>query len=587
MFMRAEIGGILPTAAASETTRQSTRVAARIAVTIVSTNPFIEFSESCNTVSVNAQGCAMHSDKPLAVSTPVLLRLQNGKEAGGQVAFCKGSPSNDKLWGLGIVLDKPGNFWGLDPCPKDWVTEDDNAATSPSSRQVDAGGSKTAEPGITAAQIESVRSELREGMRQELASMFADSRAKLNEELQTQKKNTALAEGLLQDAVKARESLTSAVQSLEEELQKKAADGTKNAIERIEASMNALKLEAQTDSEEQLQRIRKETEEIDSRVEKAFSSQSEKAQQQFSEAVEGKKKEIADAASSIGQVSDQIYTTVKGRLENDFESQKEVVASTRNSITAEVSRLQAEVGGIEDRLISLRERSSQQETDFGVRLDERASEAIKQVQVSLEQVLADLRKQQTELARTEMENLLTPISTRADSLIKELGESANLLTRERDEIQLQLVAIKQAKEDAQVWLAQQTPEFQKMVQNVMSDAKAQAKTIMQNALSVFQDPVEKLNREAKSKIDEFMMQQHSELDEGIRRLRNLLATLEQQAEDSLRASFETSQSAPTEADMFSPDKATSEIEENAEKTNARGSNTFAKKLSGLVRGQKA
>jgi hypothetical protein len=39
--------------------------------------------------------------------------------------------------------------------------------------------------------------------------------------------------------------------------------------------------------------------------------------------------------------------------------------------------------------------------------------------------------------------------------------------------------------------------------------------------------------------------------------------------------------------MFSPDKATSEIEENAEKTNARGSNTFAKKLSGLVRGQKA
>ncbi len=527
----------------------------------------------------------MHSDKPLAVSTPVTLRLENGKEAGGQVAFCKGSPSNDKLWGIGIVLDQPGNFWGLDPCPKDWAVAEENAASSPSGSTGEASGAKAESAvAVTTAEVERMRAELREQMRQELTAVLAEAQAKFNEEVQTQRKNTALAEGLLQDAVKVRESLT----LHEQELTQKLADGTKNAIERIEASMNALKLETQYDSEQQQAQVRKEAEEAESRLQKNFTAQMEKAQSQLAEAVDEKKKDVAEAASSIGQVSDKIYADVQKRLENDLESQKEMVASIRNTISGEVARLQGEVGGVDERIVKMRELSAQVEKDFGTRLDQSAADAMKQAQASLDHVLGGLRTEQTAQARKEMEDLLAPISTRADALKKELSDAASALTRERDEIQQQVDGVKRTKEEMQVWIAQQVPGFQKTVQDVLSEAKGQAKTIMQTAISTFQDPVEKFNRQAKGKIEEFMAQQHSELDEGTRRLRNLLATLEQQAEDSLRGSFEVNSDAVAHKEMSSPDKLVTEaLEENQDKLNPRGQTTLAKKLSGLVRGQKA
>ena len=498
----------------------------------------------------------MQCEKSIPIATPVLVRLQNGQEAGGQVAFCKASSSNDKLWGLGIVLDKPGNFWGLNPCPKDWLTFEPDATVSRHDKQPE---SHTA-PATTSADAETVRAELMEQMRKEMTAVLAEAQKKFDEELQAQKKSTARAEKLLKDAANVRESQTAAVQSFQEALDQKVADETKNAIEQIKVCMNTLKIQAQSDSEQLVQQVRTEADEVDTQVQQAFSAELEKAHK---------------------------------KLDSDFQDKQEIITSSRNAVTTEAAQLQKEVGNADDRITKLNELGTQL-SNFSTRLDQSLSETMKQARTSLEQLLVEIRNEQTGMARADMENMLTPISARADSLKNDLTESINLLTRERDETQTQIASLKQTKEGMQLWLAQQTPDFQKNIENVLSDATVQAQTIVQKALQTVQDPLERFSSEAKNKIEEFATLQHSQLGEGVQRLRDVLTTLQQQAEDSLREPSQVICEAPLQKDIAPLDKDKLEpaveenveksVEKNVEKAGARSQTTFGQKLSGFVRG---
>lgn len=506
----------------------------------------------------------MQCEKSIPVGTPVTVRLQNGREAGGQVAFCKASASNDKLWGLGVVLDKPGNLWGINPCPKDWLTFEHDVTVSRHDKQPE---SRPAS-GMASGDAETMRAELMEQMRKEMSAILAEAQKKFDEELQAQKKSAARAEKLLKDAANVRESQTATMQSFQEALDQKVADETKNAIEQIKVCMNTLKIQAQSESEQLVQRVRTEADEVDTRVQQAFSAELEKAQK---------------------------------KLNSDFQDKQASITSSRDAITAEAAQLQKEVGNADDRVTKLNELAAQL-SNFSTRLDQSLSETMKQARTSLEQLLVEIRNEQTGLARADMENMLTPISASADSLKKELTESINLLTRERDEIQSQIASLTQTKEGMQLWLAQQTPDFQKSIANVLSDATVQAQTIAQKALRSVQDPLEKFSSEAKNKIEEFATLQHSQLGDGVQRLRDVLTTLQQQAEDSLRVPFQLTCEAPLQKDIAPLDKLEPAVEEhveiveknvekneksvekNAEKAGARSQTTFGQKLSGFVRG---
>lgn len=550
--------------------RQSTRVPTRIALTVVSLNPFVNFSESCTTVSVNAQGCALYCEKSIAVSTPVLLRLQNGQEAGGQVAFCKGSPSNEKLWGIGIVLDKPGNFWGLNPCPKDWLSSEEKTDASPSGK---------ASAGLTPEQIEGIRAEFREQLRLDVAALVSEARTNLEQEANAQNENIARLEKLLQESTKAEKSLSAMLASLQPSLDQKIADGTKEAIEQIESRIAVLSTKAESDLEEHVAQIRQKSEEVDSRIQSGISSELKQAKSQLSELVEEKKQEITEATEPLG---DRIYSSAQQRLEQDFARQQEAVTSRHKGITDDIASFREEFENVDKRITKLRALSSELEATFGHRLNQSVSEATEQARGNFERVLHDIRDEQIGKSRDEMENLLASISSRADSSIKDLHDYLEAVTREREETQAQLASMRQTREETELWLSSQLPGFKENIDKIMSDAKAQTRAVVQNAIKVVEDPLEKLSREAKHKIEEFTTAQYAELNEGIHRLRNLLATFEQQAEDSLREAFQANCEASSQ-DSRLPEDAQ---QENV-KTNERSQNTFAKKLSGLVRGRES
>jgi hypothetical protein len=39
----------------------------------------------------------------------------------GRVVNCISLAEHEKLWLLGLALEEPGNVWGIDTVPKDWL----------------------------------------------------------------------------------------------------------------------------------------------------------------------------------------------------------------------------------------------------------------------------------------------------------------------------------------------------------------------------------------------------------------------------------------------------------------------------------
>jgi alpha-D-ribose 1-methylphosphonate 5-triphosphate synthase subunit PhnG len=213
----------------------------------------------------------------------------------------------------------------------------------------------------------------------------------------------------------------------------------------------------------------------------------------------------------------------------------------------EVERLQAEVENVDDRIAKLHELTTQLAADISGRLDQTVSEIIAQARTSMEHLLDEIRDDQLGLARAEMNRMLTTLSTRADSIIKEeLCSFGNMLVRERDETQIEIAAVRQEKKEMQLWLVQQGQDFRKAIEGALFDARNQGWNCVQKALDMIQDPVAKLTCEAKKKIEEAAARQSAEIDEDIRRLRDELAILQEQAGNSIRASFQAISEKPDE-----------------------------------------
>ena len=109
------------TAISPEALRRSSRVPFTLPLLVTSMTPTVDFSEVCETLVVNAHGCAVRSPMKLDVGVPVYLHNMEGRQATAQVVDCQPTGADQQAWIVGARLDEPDNFWGVNPCPKDWM----------------------------------------------------------------------------------------------------------------------------------------------------------------------------------------------------------------------------------------------------------------------------------------------------------------------------------------------------------------------------------------------------------------------------------------------------------------------------------
>ncbi len=105
--------------------RRSSRLPLEVPVLLSSLNPALTFSERCNTTLVNAHGCGLISPRALTTGIPVRLEIVTAKRhTTARVAEVVPLGGEPETWLVGLELDVPGNFWGIEYAPADWKIEE-------------------------------------------------------------------------------------------------------------------------------------------------------------------------------------------------------------------------------------------------------------------------------------------------------------------------------------------------------------------------------------------------------------------------------------------------------------------------------
>jgi hypothetical protein len=105
--------------------RRSTRLPLEVPVLVTSLDPAVAFSEPCNTTLVNAHGCGLITQRGIARGVRVRLEIVSAKRhTTARVAEVVPLGGDPETWLLGLELDVPGNFWGIEYAPSDWKTDE-------------------------------------------------------------------------------------------------------------------------------------------------------------------------------------------------------------------------------------------------------------------------------------------------------------------------------------------------------------------------------------------------------------------------------------------------------------------------------
>jgi hypothetical protein len=105
--------------------RRSTRLPLEVPVLVTSLDAAVAFSEQGNTTLVNAHGCGLITQREIARGVRVRLEIVSAKRhTTALVAEVVPLGGDPETWLLGLELDVPGNFWGIDYAPSDWKIDE-------------------------------------------------------------------------------------------------------------------------------------------------------------------------------------------------------------------------------------------------------------------------------------------------------------------------------------------------------------------------------------------------------------------------------------------------------------------------------
>ena len=108
--------------------RRSTRLPLQIPVLVTSLHPDHPFSEPCTTSLVNAHGCGLVSPRPMHQGARIRIEITSAKRhTSGQITAVVPLGGDPETWLLGVALDVPGNFWGIEYAPPDWTIQEPSA----------------------------------------------------------------------------------------------------------------------------------------------------------------------------------------------------------------------------------------------------------------------------------------------------------------------------------------------------------------------------------------------------------------------------------------------------------------------------
>src|SRR5216684_4783106 len=354
--------------------RRSSRVPVAMPILVTSLDG-AHFSELCETLVVNAHGCAIRSRVKLDAGVQLHFRSKEGRVATAQVVSCQPMELDSQSWRLGARLEHPENFWGLQNVPKDWTLS--LASALPKVPQL-------AVPAQVPVQLSGGPSEWPEA-RPKLSdeyvkSVFVELVRPLHAEITAMKEKLARA-----DANRSRfdVSLSSIPPELEQQLEQRLRQDLGPKVieearqqstrmlsttkEAIEHRVIEIRAEFHRQSTEELQVVEQRAGETSAHIVANI-------REQLNDGVGELQRKLADGRSQLKRITDELLESLQTRLSDEHNTRRGELEQLRVEVAAERSRLHEEIEQLDGRIGKLDESVRGLESGLDKRLGQMSGE---------------------------------------------------------------------------------------------------------------------------------------------------------------------------------------------------------------------
>jgi hypothetical protein len=421
--------------------RRSSRVQVNVPLLVTSLEPDGNYSEVCETIVVNAHGCALCAPRPLEAGNLVQFQRKEGREIVAHVVDCQPMGFGKKAWMLSASLDQPGNFWGLKSFPEDWKLL---PAVSDSRKKVPSASLKLVS--------EKVHRQL---TNEELRDMVAELVQPLHAEIALLKEKLAQGGGRRSQFEISLSQIPPEVEEkleirLREDLGTRVLQQTRQQSEQVlESAKDAIGKKMRDAQNEFREHLSKELLTVEARSRSLSEELAQSVEHHFGEAAEKFRATTAEAESRFSSRGEEFSRALQKRLSDEHEVYRREVQQVQAGVSAESSRLQSQVSTLGGRIGELEDRAFRLESDLDSRLAQMASDSVSNARVQLENAVDVILKElstrnakelnaQLEDARAQLKitqkNIEASVSelikTRvADSLLS-FGETMEALARD-------------------------------------------------------------------------------------------------------------------------------------------------------------
>jgi hypothetical protein len=380
------------------TLRRSSRVPTAVQILVTSLEG-THFSEVCETLVVNAHGCAILTRVKLDTGVPLNLHSKDGRETKAQVVSCQPVDSDHRSWRLGAKLDRPDNFWGLRDCPKDWIVpatakppQTLKPANTSASPQLSGQGNQPSEAAMDrfARQLEAqVKRTIAESLRPLQAEVTA-----LKERLAQREANPSRFEVSLSSIPP---ELEQQIESrLRKDLEPKVLDEARQqSVHLLESAQAALDRRTTESYDGFLRRVGEELTVVEKRAQDISAHINENTREYLQRGLEDYRQKLLQGGDSLKRLSEELLEFLQHNLNAEHEARRGELEQLRSSVASESSRLQEQVEYLDTRIAKLDESTRCMESGLDHRLSRMSSEIVKDTRSEFQNLANEILEELT------------------------------------------------------------------------------------------------------------------------------------------------------------------------------------------------
>ncbi len=381
---------------ASTILRRSSRVPTALQILVTSLEG-THFSEVCETLVVNAHGCAILTRVKLDTGVPLNLHSKDGRKTTAHVVTCQPIGSDHRIWRLGAKLDRPENFWGLRDCPKDWLVPSPVAPPRPPQilKSINSSASHLSS-GQGNQPSEAVRDRFARQLEEQVRRMIAESVRPLQAEVIALNERVAQREA---NPSRFEVSLSKIPPELEQQIEARLRkdlgprvldEVRQQSVHLLESAKATIDQRVADSHDNLLRRVEEELEVVEKRAYDISAHISEKTQEHLRRGLEDFHQKLLEGGNSLKGLSEELLEFLQDNLNAEHEARRGDLEQLRSAVASESSRLQEQVEYLDARIAKLDESTRCLESGLDHRLSRMSSETVKETRSQFEKLANEI-----------------------------------------------------------------------------------------------------------------------------------------------------------------------------------------------------